>query len=93
MTNPIAKARVKINNRLGLHARPAMSFVELACTYESEVSVSRDAQTVDGKSIMQMMLLAATQGTEIEIVANGKDAEQAISALCDLVNRGFDDDA
>lgn len=93
MSNPVATAKVKICNRLGLHARPAMSFVEVASTFQSDVTVSRGEQDVDGKSIMQMMLLAATEGTEISITASGVDADEAVSALCDLVNRGFDDDA
>jgi len=92
MTTSTATARVTITNKLGLHARPAMSFVEVASEHKSAVKVKKDDQTVDGKSIMQMMLLAATQGTELEIIAEGCDAEVAIEALCDLVKRGFDED-
>ena len=86
------KALVTIQNRLGLHARPAMTFVEVASAYASDIKVRREGQVVDGKSIMQMMLLAATQGTELEITALGDDASEAIDALVDLVNRGFDED-
>lgn len=87
-----ASATVTIVNRLGLHARPAMSFVEVASAHDAKVTVRRGDQTVDGKSIMQMMMLAATKGTQLEIVAEGEDAEQAIKALVDLVNRGFDEE-
>ncbi len=92
---------VTIRNRLGLHARPAMAFVDTANTYNSEVRVYReDDQTrgnpngdgVDGKSIMQMMMLAATQGTRLMITAKGDDAEQALEALAELVESGFDED-
>ena len=87
-----AKARVSIRNRLGLHARPAMAFVDAANAFESDIKVHKGAQVVDGKSIMQIMMLAATQGTELDIHAAGADADDAVKALCDLVNRGFDED-
>lgn len=92
--------RVTIVNRLGLHARPAMSFVDLAGAYRCEIKVARVAASaggsgggggscVDGKSIMQMMMLAATKGTELEITAVGEDAEEACAALKQLVESGF----
>ncbi len=87
-----ASVTVTICNRLGLHARPAMSFVETASTFEAEVTVARGEQAIDGKSIMQMMMLAATKGTTLEIKAEGPDADQAISALKELVDRGFDEE-
>lgn len=83
---------VAIVNRLGLHARPAMSFVDLATTFKSAVTVSKPDCSVDGKSIMQMMMLAASQGTELEILAEGEDAEQACKALKELVSGGFDEE-
>lgn len=83
---------VKIVNRLGLHARPAMSFVDLATTFQSAVTVSKPDCSVDGKSIMQMMMLAASEGTELEISAEGEDAEQACKALKALVDGGFDEE-
>lgn len=79
-------------NRLGLHARPAMSFVEAASGYACTVTVHKGDQAVDGKSIMQMMMLAATQGTALVIEASGDDAEQACSALKKLIESGFDED-
>lgn len=87
-----ATARVIIRNRLGLHARPAMSFVETACNYQSSLTVSRESQKVDGKSIMQMMMLAATKGTELLLEAAGPDAREMLDALIDLVDRGFDEE-
>jgi len=87
-----AKASVTIQNRLGLHARPAMSFVDVANTYQCAIKVHKGEQTVDGKSIMQLMMLAATQGTELEISAEGDDADDAIQALSELIERNFDED-
>ena len=87
-------ATVTINNKLGLHARPAMLFVESASTYESEIRVRRSdhREPVDGKSIMQMMMLAATHGTEVEITATGADAESAVERLVALVDSKFQED-
>jgi phosphocarrier protein HPr len=86
------QTQVKIVNRLGLHARPAMCFVDEAAKFSSEISVSREDQTVDGKSIMMMMLLAATQGTSLTITAEGSDSQAAIAALKKLVDEGFGED-
>ncbi len=83
-----------IKNKLGLHARPAMMFVETASKYQAEVSVCRTDQSepVDGRSIMQMMMLAASEGTELEISATGEDAENAVEALVELVKSNFQED-
>lgn len=89
---PTASAKVTIVNKLGLHARPAMCFVDAAMPFESGVTVKKDDQAVDGKSIMQMMMLAATKGTVLEIIADGPDAPLAIEALKKLVDAGFDED-
>ena len=80
---------LKIVNRHGLHARPAMQFVELASTYNSKIEVSNGLLTVDAKSIMSVMRLASAQGTVLRIVANGQDAEEACQALRELVASGF----
>ena len=87
-------ARTTILNSLGLHAPPAMAFVDMANAYASAVSVRRTDgdEVVDGKSIMQMLLLAATQGTEIEIGAEGPDAAEAVAALVKLVESRFDEE-
>lgn len=89
---PTCSAKVTIVNRLGLHARPAMCFVDAASAFGCNVSVRRQDQCVDGKSIMQMMMLAATKGTELEIVCEGDDAEAAIKTLSTLVESGFDEE-
>lgn len=85
---------IAIPNRLGLHARPAMSFVDTASGFGSEVRVCRvdtPGETVNGKSIMEMMMLAATRGTLIRITVTGEDAEACVAALRDLIGRGFDE--
>lgn len=83
---------VEIVNRLGLHARPAMAFVDLASTFRSAVTLTKGSETVDGKSIMEIMMLAATKGTRLELRCQGDDADQAADALADLVARGFEED-
>ncbi len=84
--------QVTIINRLGLHARPAMSFVDLASSFVCSVMVRRGDQEVDGKSIMHMMMLAATKGTALEVTCDGDDANAACEALKKLVDSGFDED-
>lgn len=78
-----------IINTLGLHARAAANFVTTASEFEAEIQVSRNGRTVNGKSIMGMMLLAAAKNTEINVRANGKDAQQALDAVEDLINDFF----
>jgi phosphocarrier protein len=85
-------ATVTIVNKLGMHARPAMAFVEQANEFNAAITVRKAAQAVDGKSIMQMMMLAASRGTELEIEAVGPDARDAVNALAALVKRKFDED-
>lgn len=78
-----------IRNRLGLHARAAAKFVHTATRYTSQVRVSRDGRTMDGKSIMGILLLAAAAGTTVLITADGVDEAEAVEALCRLVEGGF----
>jgi phosphocarrier protein len=80
---------VVIRNRLGLHARAAAKFVHTATRYSSHIKISRDGKTMDGKSIMGILLLAAGAGTTVIISADGTDESDAIDALCTLVNGGF----
>ena len=80
-----------INNKLGLHARPAAMFVKLANGFESEIWVGQDDEQVNGKSIMGLMMLAAAGGSQISISAEGGDATQAIDALGGLVEGGFEE--
>jgi phosphocarrier protein HPr len=83
---------VDIVNKRGLHARASAKFVKTASEFDAEVRVSRDGQTVDARSIMGLMMLAAGPGCCIEIEADGPEAAQAIDALTDLVTRKFDED-
>jgi len=87
-----ASQDVHILNKYGLHARPAMQFVEVASRFKAGVRLKRDEQEVDGKSIMEIMLLAAERGCRITITAEGEDAEGALAALVGLVERKFDED-
>lgn len=82
---------VTIVNRKGLHARPAASFVKLASQFDSKIRINDGNKDVDGKSIMGMMMLAASQGTQIVINADGSDEARAIDALTSLVNKGFNE--
>ncbi|WP_018948978.1 HPr family phosphocarrier protein [Thioalkalivibrio sp. ALMg11] len=84
---------VPIVNRLGMHARAAAKFVSLASQFAADVSVSRNQQEVNGKSIMGVMMLAAAQGSEITIEAEGKDAPEALDALTELVADRFGEEA
>ena len=90
----VASGKIIISNRLGLHARPAMVFVETAMKFKAEITVRRtdQSESVDGKSIMQMMMLAATQGTEIEITATNDDCEDAVQELVALVKSKFQEE-
>jgi len=91
LAKKVHETSVQIKNPQGLHMRPAMQFVDLANRFAAEVRVSNGQTTVDGKSIMQMSMLAATCGTRLSIQTAGADAEQAIEALRDLVEvRMFD---
>jgi phosphocarrier protein len=82
---------LSILNPLGLHARAAAKFVHTAGRFKAHVRVARGGREVDGKSIMGLLLLAASQGSEIRIAADGPDEHQAMQALCALVARGFDE--
>ena len=83
---------VSIPNVLGLHARAAARFVQTASRYRSTVRVSRGDRTVDGKSIMGILLLAASRGSLLTIAAEGMDAAAAMDELCALVASGFGED-
>jgi phosphocarrier protein len=86
------KRTVDICNARGLHARASAKFVKLASTFDAEVKVSRDGQSVDARSIMGLMMLAAGPGCEIEISAEGPEAQAAVAALVELVEGRFDED-
>ncbi len=92
MEEVVYESEVEIRNADGLHMRPAMQFVDTASGFESEIKVSNDQTEVDGKSIMQMSMLAATYGTKLKLRAEGCDACEAIEALRELVEvKKFDE--
>jgi phosphocarrier protein HPr len=82
---------VAVVNPLGLHARAAARFVHVASTFTSAIRVGRGGREMDGKSIMGLLLLSAARGSTITIAADGPDEQDAMTALCELVERGFDD--
>jgi len=82
-----------IRNRLGLHARAAARFVHTASRFRSRVTAGRDGRVMDGKSILGILLLAASQGMAIEVTVEGPDEEEAIVALEALVGGGFGEEA
>ncbi len=82
---------VTIRNRLGLHARPAGEFVKVASKFNSNVTVSKGELEVNGKSIMGVMTLAAECGSKVTVRADGEDAESAVEALAELLDREFGD--
>jgi phosphocarrier protein HPr len=89
---PKASREIVVSNSLGLHARPAMQFVDLANQFTSKVTVYRggdEPAEADGKSVMQMIILAATEGTPIRIEADGDDAEEAAKKLAELFETKF----
>jgi phosphocarrier protein HPr len=85
----MARRRVQIVNGYGLHMRPASKFVTLANSFQSEVRVDFQGVEANGKSLLDMTCLAAECGTALELVALGPDAEEAITALAELVAAGF----
>lgn len=82
---------ITIINKLGLHARAAAKLVTLASKFECEVQVKRNQRTVNGKSIMSVMLLAASKGTVLEIITNGSDEIAATEAILQLINNKFNE--
>lgn len=80
---------IRIINRLGLHARAAAKFVSLASTFASDVQLEREGKQVNGKSIMGVMMLAASHGTTLTLTVDGEDEEEAARQLTDLVNDYF----
>lgn len=85
------KRTYEIVNKLGLHARAAAQFVKLAASYEADLTIAKDDQTVNGKSIMGIMMLAAGVGSMIELEANGPDAEALLDALGELIAAKFNE--
>jgi phosphocarrier protein len=93
MSSSVEQIRtVQVRNKYGLHARPAAEFVKLANQFKSDIMVTKQDTTVNGKSIMGMMMLAAECGSDIVIRAAGSDAEQALRELVGLVEHKFNEE-
>ena len=84
-----AKRDARIRNRLGMHARAAVKFVQLANKYSSDVRVLKDGNEANGKSIMGLLTLVAAPGTSMTVICDGGDAEAAVAALAEWVDTGF----
>src|ERR1700712_3487617 len=89
MTEQVVVRVVIITKPQGLHARPADMFVKTATQYNSKIEVVKDNERIDGKSILNILTLAATEGTQLRIEATGPDAEAALEALAELVRMNF----
>lgn len=91
--SPIASRDLVVANRLGIHARPAAMFVRVASRFHSEITLEKDGERINGKSIMGLMMLAAGPGSRLRIEAAGDDADDALRALDELVTvRKFDEE-
>ncbi len=88
----LIEKRFQIQNKLGLHARAASLFVQLAGKFDADITVSKDEQEVNGKSIMGILILAAPKGSEIVLKASGPQATEAVESLGVLINDKFEED-
>lgn len=89
MNDGVFQRTVVVQNQLGLHMRPADVLVRTASRFQSQIEIEKEGQTVDCKSILGILTLAAQQGCELKLSANGADAEEAVAVLSDLFARGF----
>ena len=87
-----ASKELTIINRLGLHARPSAMFVKTASRFRAEIWVEKDGERVNGKSIMGLMMLAAGQGSKLQVLCEGPDADSALSEIEAIILRKFDED-
>lgn len=79
------RKNVRVKCETGLHARPAAQFVQIANRYDSDIKIKKEKDEINGKSIMGVLMLAATHGTELQLIANGKDEDEAIEALSEYI--------
>jgi phosphocarrier protein HPr len=91
MSDETLRATLEILNKLGLHARAAVLLVQVSARYDAKVTVSKDGQVVDGRSIMGVMMLAAEQGSHIEVETSGPEAQAALDAITTLVANRFNE--
>ena len=89
MSNPTEIRTVVVNNPQGLHMRPAYLFAEVASQFECHIEVVKDDVRIDGKSVLSILTLGASQGSQLLLEATGPDAQQAVAALAELVQSGF----
>jgi phosphocarrier protein HPr len=88
----VIEREIAIQNRLGLHARAAAKFVQTASRFKSAVKIRKNGEEVDGKSILGILLLAASQGTTIVVAVDGEDERDAFAAVEELITRRFDEE-
>lgn len=86
------KKKITIQNKLGLHARASMKLINVAGRFESDVLIKHDSSEVNAKSIMNVMALALSKGTEIELITHGPDEEEALKAVSELIENRFDEE-
>ena len=91
MNNSMLSKEITITNKLGIHARPAAQFVKTANGFDADITVEKDGEEIDGKSIMGLMMLAAGHGSILIISTEGSQAQEALDALVALVERDFED--
>lgn len=84
--------QITIINKLGLHARAAAKLINVTSSFSSDIQLTKDGRQVDGKSIMSVMMLAASKGTELTISTHGEDEQQALDAIERLINNRFDEE-
>jgi|KBSMisStandDraft_5_1062788.scaffolds.fasta_scaffold4952034_1 phosphotransferase system HPr (HPr) family protein len=87
-TSPVSRV-ITIQNKQGMHARPAEQFVRLANQFESKIQLVRDERRVEARNMIDLLTLGATQGTRLTLEADGPDAQAAVDALANLVETGF----
>ena len=92
MSDATVSKSLEIKNRLGLHARAAAQLVQIASQFDAAITVAKDTQTVDGKSILGLMMLAAAQGTFVEVSASGPQASEALAAIEQLFDQKFNEE-
>ena len=88
----MVSVELDIINKLGLHARAAAKLVKLSSSFESKIDIEKDGQRVNSKSIMGVMMLAASCGSRVSLHVDGPDEDQAMAAVSDLINRRFDEE-
>ncbi len=86
------KKEIEVVNKLGLHARPATMLVKTASSFKSKITIKKDELSVDAKSIMGVLILAAQKGSKLILEVDGADEKEAVEAVADLFRRGFDED-